>query len=74
MFQIVDLNQYARKSWQPASTQLAPVRHGPLVLVADDSEISCEIVVALLARRGLRADVAPGSAIERWQVSGRPGA
>jgi CheY-like chemotaxis protein len=41
---------------------------GPLVLVAEDSEISCEIVVALLASRGLRADVATDG-LRAWRMA-----
>ncbi|MGD1058153.1 MAG: response regulator [Solirubrobacteraceae bacterium] len=45
-----------------------PSDMGPLVLVADDSDISCEIVVALLARRGLRAEVAPDG-LRAWRMA-----
>lgn len=41
---------------------------GPLVLVAEDSEISCEIVRPLLARWGLRVDVAPDG-MHAWRMA-----
>jgi len=41
---------------------------GPLVLVAEDSEISCEVVKALLARRGLRVEIAPNG-LQAWRMA-----
>jgi len=42
--------------------------HGPLVLVAEDSEITGEVVKALLARRGLRSEIAPDGA-QAWRMA-----
>jgi CheY-like chemotaxis protein len=41
---------------------------GPLVLVAEDGEISREVVKALLARRGLRTEVAPDG-MQAWRMA-----
>jgi CheY-like chemotaxis protein len=45
-----------------------PSDMGPLVLVAEDSEISCEIVIALLTRRGFRTEVAPDG-LSAWRMA-----
>jgi CheY-like chemotaxis protein len=41
---------------------------GPLILIAEDGEISREVIEALLAKRGLRTDIAPNG-LQAWRMA-----
>ena len=43
-------------------------KRGPLVLLAEDSEITCDVVEALLAKQGLRAEIAPNG-MRAWRMA-----
>jgi len=43
-------------------------KQGPLVLLAEDSEITCDVVEALLAKRGLRAEITPDG-MRAWRMA-----